>query len=31
MTLSLPPEKLAEIEQTAPQLAVAIGGASPAF
>jgi type IV pilus assembly protein PilM len=31
MTLSLPPEKLAELEQTAPQLAVAVGGALAAF
>jgi len=31
MNMALPPEKLAEIEQVAPQLAVAVGGALAAF
>lgn len=31
MTLSVPPEQMAEVEQSAPQLAIAIGGAMAAF
>jgi type IV pilus assembly protein PilM len=31
MTMAVPPEKLAEIEQTAPQLAIAVGGALAAL
>jgi len=31
MTLSLPPQQMAELEQSAPQLTVAVGGAMAAF
>jgi hypothetical protein len=31
MTMALPPQQMGEIEQSAPQLTVAVGGAMAAF